>query len=101
MEVTKVIAIDQSSLGFEVGEKPKWRGEFTLEQVAQHNIKVGKALTVHILEMEDVFATVEFDGNEKTTVQVTKLAENTELFSLEPANETDTPNMDDTLRGSS
>ena len=101
MEVTKVIAIDQGSLGFEVGENPKWRGEFTLEQVAQHNIKVGKALTVNILEMEDVFATVEFDGNGKTTVEVTKLPEDNELFLPEPADETDTPNMDDTLRGSS
>jgi hypothetical protein len=97
MEVTKVIAIDHSSLGFEVGENPKWRGEFTLEQVAQHNIKVGKELTVNILDMEDVFATVEFDEHEKTTVQVTKIPENSELFAPEPSNETDMPEFFDTI----
>ena len=90
MERTKVIPIEGNSLGFEVGDEPKWRGEFTLEQVAEFEIKTGKELTVHMLEMPDVFATVEFDDNQKTTVPVTKLAENSDLFATKPLTETAT-----------
>jgi hypothetical protein len=97
MEVTKVIEIDQNSLGFEVGENPKWRGEFTLEQVAHFGIKAGKDLTVHLLEMQDVFANVEFNENEKTTVPVSRVSENTEMFSSEPPEEADDAEMLDTL----
>ena len=100
MEVTQVIIVDPNSLGFEVGENPKWRGEFTLEQVAQFNIKVGMKLTVHLLEIEDTFAAVEFSDDEKTTVPITKVSQNTELFSPKSPKETDPPNMDETLRGS-
>ncbi|GEM_PF-5924865 len=98
MEVTKAIIVNQNSLGFEVGDNPKWRGEFTLEQVAQFNIKAGRNLTVHLLEIEDTFATVEFDENEKTTVRITKVSQNNEFFPPESPKETDPPNMDDTLR---
>ena len=44
MVVTKVVAIEQGVLGFEIGENPRWRGEFTLEQVREFNIREGKAL---------------------------------------------------------
>lgn len=90
MERTKVIAVEGNSLGFEVGDEPKWRGEFTLEQVAEFGIKPGTEVTVHMLEMPDVFANVEFDDQQKTTVQVTKLPENGDLFSSEPPPETET-----------
>ena len=99
MEVTKVIALNQNSLGFEVGEDPKWRGEFTLEQEAQFNIREGKPLTVHLLEMEDTFASVEFGEGEKTTVPITKVSQDNDLFSPEPPDETDTPDFTETLRG--
>jgi hypothetical protein len=100
MEATKVIMIEQGSLGFEVGGDPKWRGEFTLEQVDKFNIKIGREIIVHLLEIQDTFATVEFDENEKTTVPITKAAQNDELFSPESPAEADTPDMDETLRGS-
>jgi len=99
MEATKVIALNQNSLGFEVGEEPAWRGEFTLEQVAQFNIKEGKAITVNLLEMEDTFASVEFGEGEKTTVPITKVSVDSGLFSPEPPDETDTPDFTETLRG--
>src|SRR5690349_22356114 len=99
MEVTKVIFVNPNSLGFEVGDDAKWRGEFTLEQVAEFNIKAGMALTVHLLEMEDTFATVQFDEDEKTTVPITKVPPDNDLFSTESPKETDAPTMDDTLRG--
>lgn len=98
MEVTKVIIVNPNSLGFEVGDDPKWRGEFTLEQVAEFSIKAGMNLTVHLLEMEDTFATVEFGGNEKTTVPITKVPHDNALFAHESSPETDTPNMDDTMQ---
>jgi hypothetical protein len=101
MEVTKVIAIEQGSLGFEVGESPGWRGEFTLEQVEKFNIKEGKEVIVHLLEMQDTFASVEFSEQEKTTVPITKVSPNRELFSPElPMEMDDALDMDDTLRGS-
>ena len=84
-------------MGFEVGDEPKWRGEFTLEQVAEFEIKPGKDLTVHLLEMQDVFANVEFNENEKTTVPVSRVSENTEMFSSEPPEEADDAEMLDTL----
>jgi hypothetical protein len=99
MEETKVIAIDQNSLGFEVGEDSRWRGEFTLEQVAQYGIKAGKDLTVHVLEMEDTFATVEFNEGEKTTVPITKIPESSELFASKSSDETDPRDFSETLRG--
>ena len=98
MEATKVIIVTPNSLGFEIGDNPKWRGEFTLEQVSQFNIKAGQDLTVHFLEMEDTFATVEFGESERTTVAMTKVSENNDFFTPESPNETDTPNFDDTLR---
>jgi len=98
MEITKVIIVSPNSLGFEVGDDSKWRGEFTLEQVAEFNIKTGMNLTVHLLEMEDTFATVEFDEKNKTTVPITKLPHDKDMFSHESPEETDTPNMDDTIR---
>lgn len=94
-----MIPVNNNSLGFEVGDEPKWRGEFTLEQVAEFNIKPGKELTVHLLEMQDVFATVEFDDNRKATVPVTKLPENNHLFASEPAPETATQTMSDDSAG--
>ncbi len=90
MERTKAIPVNHNSLGFEVGDEPKWRGEFTLEQVAEFDIKPGKEFTVHLLEMQDVFANVEFGENQKTTVTVIKLPENNDLFSSEPPPETQT-----------
>lgn len=99
MEVTKVIWIEQGSLGFEVGENPRWRGEFTLAQVEEFNIKEGKPLNVSLLEIEDTFANVEFGAGEKTTVPITKVASDNDLFASEPKDETDTPDFGDTLRG--
>ncbi len=99
MEDTKVIIVDPNSLGFEVGDDPKWRGEFTLEQVAEFNIKRGMDLRVDLLEMEDTFATVQFGEDEKTTVPITKVQPENDLFAPEKPGEADTPVMDDTLRG--
>ena len=99
MEDTKVIIVDPNSLGFEVGDDPKWRGEFTLEQVAEFNIKKGMDLMVDLLEMEDTFATVQFGAHEKTTVPITKLPHDNDLFAPEPSSEIDTPYLDETLRG--
>ena len=99
MQDTKVITVNPNSLGFEVGDDPKWRGEFTLEQVAEFNIKAGMNLTVHLLEMEDTFATVQFEEGEKTTVPIIKLPHESDLFAGETPEETDKPNMDDTMRG--
>ena len=96
MEITKVIVVNQNSLGFELGENPKWRGEFTLEQVARFNIKAGNDLTVHLLEIEDTFANVEFGAGEKTTVPIMKVPQNSETFLPEESDETD---MSETLRG--
>jgi hypothetical protein len=98
METTKVINVNQNSLGFEIGEEQKWRGEFTLEQVAQFNIKEGKAITVNLLEMEETFASVEFGAGEKTTVPITKVSPDNDLFSPQPPDETDTPDFTETLR---
>ena len=98
MEATKVIIVNPNSLGFEVGDDSKWRGEFSLEQVAEFNIKKGMDLTVHLLEIEDTFATVQFGGGEKTTVPITKLPHDNDMFSQEPPEEDDAPNMDDTMR---
>ncbi|HEY8561216.1 MAG TPA: hypothetical protein VIL74_12645 [Pyrinomonadaceae bacterium] len=99
MEVTKAIYIDPNSLGFEVGENPRWRGEFTLEQIAEFDIKPGKPLNIHLLEMEETFATVEFGESEKTTVPIVKVPEGSARFAPEPSGETDTPDFSDTLRG--
>lgn len=99
MEVTKVIAVNHNSLGFEVGDDPKWRGEFTLEQVAVFNIKKGMDLQIQMLEMEDTFASVKFGEGKKTTVPITKVPHDNDLFFHEPPTETDTPNIDDTMRG--
>ena len=99
MEATKVIVINPNSLGFEVGGDSKWRGEFTLEQIAEFNIKKGMELTVDLLEMEDTFAAVQFAEGEKTTVPITKVPTENDLFAPEPPAETDTPNPDETLRG--
>ena len=96
MEITKVIVVNQNSLGFEIGEDPKWRGEFTLEQVARFNIKAGQDLTVHLLEIEDTFANVEFGENEKTTVPIMKVPQNSEMFFPEESDETD---LSETMRG--
>lgn len=97
MERTKAIRVNHNSLGFEVGENPKWRGEFTLEQVADFDIKPGTDLTVHLLEMEDVFANVEFGEHGRTSVQVTKIVENNEFFPPESPEENDDAEMLDTL----
>ena len=99
MEATKVISIEQGSLGFEIGENPRWRGEFTLEQVQKFNIQEGKPLNVHLLEMEDTFANVEFGKDEKTTVPITKVPEDNDLFAPESLDETDTTDLNETLRG--
>lgn len=99
MEKAKVINVNHNSLGFEVGENPKWRGEFTLEQVAEFDIKAGKEITVHLLEMPDVFATVELGENTRTTVPVTKVGENSGFFAPESAEEIDDAELQDTLRG--
>jgi hypothetical protein len=97
MERTKVIAVNGSSLGFEIGDESVWRGEFTLEQVAEFGIKEGQEITIHMLEMEDVFATVEFSETEKTAVPATKVSERNELFSPKDAEETETSHFSDTL----
>lgn len=99
MEKVKVINVNHNSLGFEIGENPKWRGEFTLEQVAEFDIKTGKEIVVHLLEMEDVFATVEFGDNRRTTVPVTKVGENSEFFAPPTPEEPDDAAFPDTLRG--
>ncbi|HEY0460380.1 MAG TPA: hypothetical protein VGC97_14680 [Pyrinomonadaceae bacterium] len=99
MEATKVISIGQGSLGFEIGENPRWRAEFTLEQVEKFNIREGKPLNVHLLGMEDTFANVEFGEEEKTTVPIMKVREDNDLFAPESSDETDTPDMNETLRG--
>jgi hypothetical protein len=99
MEITKVIVVNPNSLGFEVGDDPVWRGEFTLEQVAEFNIKAGMNLTVHLLEMEDTFATVEFGEGRKTSVPIIKVPHDSAFFPDEPPPETDTPEFNETLRG--
>ena len=80
------------------GENPRWRGEFTLEQIAEFDIKAGKVLNVHLLEMEETFATVEFGEGEKTTVAITKAPDSGQSFFSDSPEETDTPDFSDTLR---
>ena len=96
MERTKVIAVGENSLGFEVGETSKWQGEFTLEQVAEFNIAAGREITVSLIEMQDTFADVEFVPEGKAVVPI-RLAPHDDEFAFEPPIETETrsiPNPD-------